>query len=185
MNKILYVLALAAFLNGCSQPETPKDTKPEINYQAEAEHVSQIKETVGYKLIIADQDDLVPVDDPIIAKTNYQLKVISNLSGIDEMSIADMALVGANSIRKERPNISISSLDILDVLIAVLPEQKDDLAAESINKRNLIASNIAHYGVMRFSMQHKEAKDSFVALLKEIKSPEFAQRINDYMNSQQ
>lgn len=191
-NKIM-VLLITALLLGCSNSEstktesatTPETTQPaQKDYAAEAARVSSIRDSAGFKLLSVDQDQLLSVDDPLVSMTNQKIQQIHELSGLPEMSIADMAFVGASEIRKE--NVSVSANDILDMLIATLPEQKADLAAPSIDKKRLIAGSVASYGSMRINgMSHKEATESFTALLKEMQSPEFAKRMNDYMNSQQ
>lgn len=191
-NKII-VFTLAAVLVGCSNPEstntesasTSETSQPaQKDYAAEAARVSSIRDSAGFKLLLADQDQLFSVDDPLVSMTNKQIQQIHELSGLPEMSIADIAFVGATEIRKS--NVAVSASDILDLLIATLPEQKADLASPSIDKERLIAGSMASYGSMRVEgMSHKEAKESFAAFLRELQSPEFAQRMNDYMNAQQ
>jgi hypothetical protein len=179
-------LAVLVGLAGCDKQPDP--APPPV--QATAPVVQgafdpQQSESVGYKLLVADRGRMpsFTVDAPLIDKLNQQLSDLNRLTGLEEMHIANMALVGARTIREQYSDVSVSAAEVLEMLAMVLPTQQAELAGNQVDKRKLFASNMNQYASMRsFGSTHREAVDSMAALNKKLRSPEFAARMNEVIN---
>lgn len=186
MKKVLSIFIFGLALQGCSPTENeaaPVNEKTEISLKIEAENIRKTKETVGYKLLTAESNTVISIDDGQVFTANQNLAEISRISNLSEKIIADMTYNGVMIMREHELNAS--SLDILDFLSIVFPLQIKLNNSKNTDYHNLMASTIAMYvGARNQNMSHSEAKESFVSMLNEMNSPDFSQRINDYMNSQ-
>ena len=101
--KIVIAALLSLVLMGCDNQGSTQSTKESY--------------TLGQKIVLIEKSQLPETTDPLVVKTEAQLKQVSILTGLEPKDVGDKVMATKKLINKHR-NHPVTFFDIMDWLTA-------------------------------------------------------------------